>query len=374
MTDIGIGHTWDGAALPPSAHTRLRVALDDRGLRIEVDAPFAGDPPPSGPPGSHAELWEHEVVELFVAGEDGRYTEIELSPHGHHLVLQLDGVRRVVASGLPLRFSAQIDGDRWRGVAHLDRALLPAHPTHFNAYRIGGGRFEAHAAVPGEAPDFHQPARFVPWAPADPVAVGTVYCIGRNYAAHAAELGNAVPSEPVVFLKAAASVRGLQPAPLAFPEERPHHEVELVLRLGAPVGLGETAGWEVVDAVTLGLDLTRRPVQARCKEAGHPWTAAKSFAGSAVLGPFLRREALGDPAALRFSLWVQGALKQEGDPGLMLFDVPAILAHLASLNPLRSGDLVFTGTPRGVGPIAVGDAFRMQLRAAGGTWDFAGVL
>jgi hypothetical protein len=158
---------WAGRPLPARARARVRVRLDGDALCIEVDAPFAGDPPPAGPPGPTDRLWEHEVVELFVvAGQ--RYTEIELGPHGHHLVLQLDGVRRPVASGLPLQLTARVQGERWTATARLDRALLPAGADRCNAYRIHGvgeqRRYHAHAPVPGEGPDFHRLQHFAPWA------------------------------------------------------------------------------------------------------------------------------------------------------------------------------------------------------------------
>ncbi len=167
MTHVVIGRTWDGALLPAAGRTRLGLEPTPEGLRIEVDAPFAGDPPPDAPAGSVDGLWEHEVVELFVALDERRYVEIELGPHGHHLVLELDGVRQVVRKGLPLRFEARILGDRWKGSALVDRSLLPTRPVSFNAYRIAGvgeaRRYEAFVAVPGERPDFHRPDRFAPW-------------------------------------------------------------------------------------------------------------------------------------------------------------------------------------------------------------------
>lgn len=206
------------------------------------------------------------------------------------------------------------------------------------------------------------------------VAVGTVYGIGRNYALHAAELGNAVPEEPLVFLKARSSVRGLGPAPMAFAGETFHHELEVVLLIGERVGLGEDPGWEAVEAVTLGLDLTRRAVQTRCKEKGWPWTTAKSFGGSAVLAPFLSCATVGIDRPLALSLEVNGEPRQRSDTSHLLFPVPVLLRHLASLAPLEPGDVVFTGTPEGVGPIRVGDGFRMRLEAAGGTWTWDGVL
>jgi 2-keto-4-pentenoate hydratase/2-oxohepta-3-ene-1,7-dioic acid hydratase in catechol pathway len=207
------------------------------------------------------------------------------------------------------------------------------------------------------------------------VTVGTVYGIGRNYAAHAAELSNPVPKgEPVVFLKARTSVRGLTAAPVAFAGEMFHHEVELVLLVGREVGLGERAGWDAVEAVTLGLDLTRRAEQERLKHQGLPWTTSKSFAGSAVLAPFVPFGFVGDPAAIRFELEVDGTVRQRGTPASMVFDVPAILTFLASLAPLQPGDVVFTGTPEGVGPIRKGDPFRMRLDTADAQWAFEGVL
>jgi hypothetical protein len=158
-----IGRTWDGDLLDVADRTTLRLTLDDASLRIEVDAPYAGDPAPAGPPGATDRLWEHEVVELFVAGPDERYTEIELGPHGHHLGLRLDGIRTPVQTGFPIAFEAGIEGGRWTGTAVVARELLPERPARCNAYRIGGGRHEALVAVPGPAPDFHRLDRFVPW-------------------------------------------------------------------------------------------------------------------------------------------------------------------------------------------------------------------
>lgn len=206
------------------------------------------------------------------------------------------------------------------------------------------------------------------------VPVGTIYGIGRNYRAHAAEMGSAVPDRPVVFLKARAALRGLKPAPIAFADETFHHELELVLLLGRDVALGERPGWDAIEAVTLGLDLTRRPEQERCKAAGLPWTTSKSFAGSAIVAPFVPLGVIGDPLRTTFELKVGGVLRQHGTPTAMVFDVPSLLAFLASLAPLSAGDLVFTGTPEGVGPIRQGEAFQMSLDTSEVTFTFDGVL
>ena len=167
MITLTVGRTWDGELLAPAARSTLRIGYDADHLQIEVDAPYAGDPAPAGPPGPTDKLWEHEVVELFVLGADQRYTEIELSPHGHHLGIRLEGVRNRVEVGFPMIFEATVAGDRWRGAARVARALLPDPPLKCNAYRVSGTaplrRYEAMVAVPGERPDFHRLDRFAPW-------------------------------------------------------------------------------------------------------------------------------------------------------------------------------------------------------------------
>ena len=170
-----IGRTWDGEPLPEASRTTMRIAYAGDELVIEVDAPFAGDPPPPGPPGPTDRLWEHEVVELFVVGPDDRYTEIELNPHGHHLVLQLEGIRNIVRAKIPIALDPITHtppntpdlSPRWHTTARIPRAILPAAPTRCNAFRVSGiapaRRFEAMVALPGERPDFHQLDRFAPW-------------------------------------------------------------------------------------------------------------------------------------------------------------------------------------------------------------------
>jgi acylpyruvate hydrolase len=203
-----------------------------------------------------------------------------------------------------------------------------------------------------------------------------IYCVGRNYQDHALELGNAVPKaegDPIVFLKSPAALRGLSGEdPLAFADETLHHEAEVVLRLGKNVGHGQAAGWEHVDAMALGLDLTRREEQTKLKEKGLPWTTAKSFAGSAVVGPFISTMDLRDHNAISFRLHVSGSCRQEGNTSDMIFSVERILTYLASLHELRVGDLIFTGTPKGVGPIRRGDRFSLELTQPHYLWD--GVL
>ena len=117
--------------------------------------------------------------------------------------------------------------------------------------------------------------------------MATIYCVGRNYAAHADELGNERPNEPVIFLKSMASLRGLEPSKMAFASDVFDHEVEVVVRVAQDSQLEESLTIERLDGIGLGLDLTRRPVQQRLKEKGLPWTTAKSFCGSSILAPLV---------------------------------------------------------------------------------------
>ncbi len=161
-----VGSTWDGDPVGPDEAAHLRLRRESDVLTVEVEAPFHGDPAPPSAPGPHVGLWEHEVVELFVAGSGAAYLEVELGPHGHHLVLRLADVRRVAEHSLPLDYRAERSGARWRGTARVPAAWLPPGPLRGNAYAIHGvgaaRRYLAAHAVPGAAPDFHQPKRFAP--------------------------------------------------------------------------------------------------------------------------------------------------------------------------------------------------------------------
>lgn len=203
-----------------------------------------------------------------------------------------------------------------------------------------------------------------------PAAVGTIYGIGRNYAEHAKELGNTVPSgEPVVFLKAPSSIRPLDSGSLAFSHESIHHEAELVLRIGQTIPLGtQNPGWDCVDAIGLGLDMTRRDKQSELKSKGLPWTLAKSFTGASIVSPMIRLTDCGAQTTYKFKFFIEETLKQNGDTNDMIFDVPTILKFLASFNTLLAGDLIFTGTPAGVGPMTRGQRFTLELEQPHRKW------
>ncbi len=157
-TQLRIATTWDGAPCRPEEVVTLTLR-EENGLFVTIDAPFHGDPPPAPPPGSMWELWEHEVVELFVVGPNERYTELELGPYGHDLLLRLEGRRNAVEKLIPVKAAVSRSGDRWTATAHLPAHLLPPRPWRFNAFAVHGEapnrRFLAWAPVPGSAPDFH---------------------------------------------------------------------------------------------------------------------------------------------------------------------------------------------------------------------------
>lgn len=157
---LRIERTWDGRLARAEEAVDLDLHLDDEALCIDFSATHHGDPPPEGPAGPTDRLWEHEVVELFVVGAGDRYTEIELGPAGHHLVLQLEGVRNVVASKLPLTYASRTHDGRWTGRAVIGRELLPELPWTLNAYAIHGQggrrRYLALTPVPGPQPDYHR--------------------------------------------------------------------------------------------------------------------------------------------------------------------------------------------------------------------------
>lgn len=160
MVRLRVALSWDGEPVPLEEQVTLDIVGHERHLALRVEAPFFGDPAPDFPPGSVPGLWNYEVVELFIAGAAGRYLEVEIGPHGHHLVLQLDGVRNVVEEGLELDLEVSRGDGRWTARASLPRDWLPPLPHRVNAYSVHGPgedrRYLAANAVPGDGPDFHR--------------------------------------------------------------------------------------------------------------------------------------------------------------------------------------------------------------------------
>jgi 2-keto-4-pentenoate hydratase/2-oxohepta-3-ene-1,7-dioic acid hydratase in catechol pathway len=199
-----------------------------------------------------------------------------------------------------------------------------------------------------------------------------IVCIGRNYADHAAELGNAVPAEPLFFFKPESAILH-KDHPFAVPEwtEDCHYEVELVVRMDrAAKWIEEGHASRCYTQVGLGIDFTARDVQQKLKAAGKPWEKAKAFDGSAVLSKAWvpLADLGGDVQDIRFSLLKNGAVVQEGHTADMLFPVDALIAHVSKYSTWKTGDLLFTGTPAGVGPVQSGDHLEGRL---GGRTMFA---
>ena len=197
--------------------------------------------------------------------------------------------------------------------------------------------------------------------------VHRIYCVGRNFADHAREMGAPVPAErgaPTFFLKPADAVvtDGVVPFPPGTQDL--HHEVELVVALGrdAPPGvLDPRDAPALVFAYGVGLDLTRRDLQAAAKAKGLPWDTGKSFDGSAPVSELVRAEEVGPLEGRTLTLAVNRERRQHGALADLIWNVPDILHELSRLYALRAGDLVFMGTPAGVGPLRVGDGFVASL-------------
>lgn len=184
-----------------------------------------------------------------------------------------------------------------------------------------------------------------------------IICIGRNYAAHIEELKNEKPGKPVVFLKPdTALLKG--GAPFFYPDfsTNIHHEIELVLKISKEGKyIQPQFAHRYFEEIGLGIDFTARDLQDQCKAKGLPWEIAKAFNGSAPIGEFKSVAELGDLKNIDFSLEINGELKQKGNTNLMLFDFATIISYVSQFFTLKKGDLIYTGTPAGVGPVQTGD-------------------
>ena len=187
--------------------------------------------------------------------------------------------------------------------------------------------------------------------------VGKVLCIGRNYALHAAEMGTAVPQSPVVFLKPSTAIVRTQ-GTVVLPEmtSNVHHELELVVVIG-PGGrnIRESKALDHAMAYAVGLDMTARDLQSEAKKKGRPWSVAKGFDTFAPLGPLVPADKVADPQALTILLKVNGTVRQHGHTGDMIFSVARLISYCSRVFTLEPGDLLYTGTPEGVGPVISGD-------------------
>jgi fumarylpyruvate hydrolase len=186
--------------------------------------------------------------------------------------------------------------------------------------------------------------------------IRNIYCVGRNYRLHAAELGNEVPTSPFLFSKPTHALVLADGNEIVLPAGlgEIHHELELVVHLSKPFEKGMKVD-EVVDRFSLGLDLTLRDVQAELKQKGHPWLRAKGFRNSAVVTAFRPFPGVESAQAVDFWMLKNGEEVQRGNIRDMVFDLQALFDYTAEHFGLGAGDLMFTGTPAGVGPLCDGD-------------------
>jgi len=190
--------------------------------------------------------------------------------------------------------------------------------------------------------------------------VNRIFCVGRNYAAHAREMGKDPQREaPFFFMKpASATVDAAQPATIPYPQKTAnfHHEIELVLAIGSGGADIEVASaLEHVYGYGVGLDMTRRDLQLEARDKGRPWEFGKSFAYSAPIGEIHRARDVGHPGEARITLSVNGQPRQSSDISKLIWSVSECVAYLSQYEALEAGDLIMTGTPEGVGAVVRGD-------------------
>jgi acylpyruvate hydrolase len=190
-----------------------------------------------------------------------------------------------------------------------------------------------------------------------------IICIGRNYVAHARELNNPLPEKPVFFLKPdTALIQNNRPFFYPSFSTDIHHEVELVLKINR-VGrhIDPEFARRYYDEIGIGIDFTARDLQSACKKEGLPWEIAKAFDGSAPIGNFIPLPEIADPGNINFRLDVNDSTVQEGNSRDMIFSFDRLISYISGFITLKIGDLIFTGTPAGVGPVKIGDRLRAWL-------------
>lgn len=201
------------------------------------------------------------------------------------------------------------------------------------------------------------------------LTIGKVVCVGRNYAAHARELGNDVPKSPLLFMKPASCVTYLSQKevgsidlPNADKFGDTHYEAELCIQLTRDLkDASDEDAKAAIGAVTLGLDLTLRELQSTLKDKGQPWERAKCFDGACVLGDWVDSAEFGDFKNVNYQLMINDETVQDGDSSLMLFPVIELISQISQAFSLQAGDVIMTGTPSGVGKLTAKDNLILKL-------------
>ena len=212
-------------------------------------------------------------------------------------------------------------------------------------------------------PSFKPPYAHRLGAGVSPLPPGKAVCVGRNYADHAAELDNPLPEEPLLFIKPATAMAAFAgQLRLAARLGSHHYETEMTLLIGRRLYCcGAEEGVAAIAGIGVGLDLTLRDTQNRLKAQGHPWERAKAFDGSCVLSPFVPPPPGTDLHSLSLRLWRNGVLVQNGNTGEMLYPVARLLQDISRVFTLTPGDVVMTGTPKGVGQLHPDDKLVAEL-------------
>jgi 2-keto-4-pentenoate hydratase/2-oxohepta-3-ene-1,7-dioic acid hydratase in catechol pathway len=195
------------------------------------------------------------------------------------------------------------------------------------------------------------------------LTVGKVVCVGRNYAEHARELNNPVPSEPVLFIKPSTALVSLEPQ-VSIPSQfgACHFEAEMAVLIGERLtSCNEQQAASAIVGVGVALDLTLRELQSALKEKSLPWEKAKAFDGACPVSAFVSLQAMNDLHSQQIQLRQNGQLRQDGNSADMLTPVLPLLVYISQFFTLSPGDIVLTGTPAGVGPLAVGDHLEISL-------------
>lgn len=195
--------------------------------------------------------------------------------------------------------------------------------------------------------------------------IGKVVCVGRNYADHAKELNNDIPDRAILFIKPSSSVVSInQPLSLPKVNEKIHFETELCLQINKDLNNANIEeAKQAISAVTLGLDLTLRELQSELKSKGHPWERSKAFSGSCVLADWIPITDLSfDLTQARYQLYINDELRQHGDASLMLFSIYELIVEISEVFGLQAGDVIMTGTPKGVGSLSSQDQLKLVLQ------------
>jgi fumarylpyruvate hydrolase len=198
-------------------------------------------------------------------------------------------------------------------------------------------------------------------------AVSRIFCVGRNYAAHAREMGFDEREPPFYFNKTPVNLLASGATmPYSLGTQNLHHEMELVIAIGKPaLRVAPEQALDCVWGYACGLDMTRRDLQFKSRDKGQPWDFGKDFENAAVMAPLAPASEIGHPSGGNIQLSVNGQLKQNGDLKDLIWSVPEVVANLSNYYHLQPGDLIYTGTPEGVGPVKPGDKITGKIDGVG---------